>query len=204
MQEGEMADDKQSFSELLKEAPLASDTETVTAFGALARTPDSGKFVLIMANGSVTLEVDAVKSFRRVGAAIGQILVELQLDAKKLPRELEIMRGDGSTFGAGGVTLAVVDLPSGGPEKHALTETIEERAGGGFPGGGSIGGGATPYALATPHHAPAQTVEALQAMLRLGSGQTPFWQDVAWTGLWADWKLPAADGTTPGRLTSDV
>jgi hypothetical protein len=80
--------DQKQFEELLGEAPLAADADTITLVGALARTKDPGKFVLILANGeSVTLETKALKSFKRLGGAIGQVLIEAELDPKLVPKD---------------------------------------------------------------------------------------------------------------------
>ena len=85
-----MANEEKSFNELLSEAPLAANTDTVTVVGVLARTREPSKFMLTLANGqSVTLETQAVKSFTRLGSAVGQReLVQLELDAKQAPNDL--------------------------------------------------------------------------------------------------------------------
>jgi hypothetical protein len=44
-----MADEKKSFSDLLSEAPLVPNEDTVTLVGALARSSQAGKFVLATA-----------------------------------------------------------------------------------------------------------------------------------------------------------
>ena len=58
----------------------------MTVFGVLGRTPDVARFALTLPHGeTLSLEVDAVKSAKRVAGTIGQSLVELELDAKRLP-----------------------------------------------------------------------------------------------------------------------
>jgi hypothetical protein len=76
------------FEKLLSEAPMASDADCVTLVGSLARTPDPGCFLLKTSDGrSLKLEVDAVKSAKPIAGGIGQSLVELELDAKRVPKE---------------------------------------------------------------------------------------------------------------------
>lgn len=76
------------FRRLLNEA-AAADVDTVTVTGVLGRTADPDRFVLTLPSGrSETLEVDAVKAARKIGDAVGQALVELQLDAKRVPEHL--------------------------------------------------------------------------------------------------------------------
>jgi hypothetical protein len=81
-----MAEEKKSFSDLLSEAPLAPAEDTVTLVGALARSSQSGKFVLALSQGgSITLDVDAVKSYQVMGGAVGQQLVQVDVDKTKVP-----------------------------------------------------------------------------------------------------------------------
>jgi hypothetical protein len=101
-----MARDESEFQKLLSEAPAAPDADTVTAVGLLARTADSARFMLTLPNGrSETLEVGAVKSAKKVAGAIGQSLVELELDAKRVPEALRsVLSGLNSYYPAvGGV-----------------------------------------------------------------------------------------------------
>jgi hypothetical protein len=84
-----MAKEESEFQKLLSEAPAASDADTVTVMGALSRTADSTRFVLTLPDGrSVTLEVAAVKSAKKIAGAVGQSLVELELDAKRVPEKI--------------------------------------------------------------------------------------------------------------------
>lgn len=81
-----MAKEKKSFSELLSEAPMATQEDTVTLVGALGRSSQSGKFVLALGPGSsVTLEVDAVKGYQVLGGGVGQLLVQVELDRERVP-----------------------------------------------------------------------------------------------------------------------
>src|SRR6516164_9426664 len=87
-----MADEKKSFSELLSAAPLAAGEDTITLAGALERSHEPDKFVLVLGGGrSVTLEIDAVKDYRVLGGVVGQSpLVQVDLDRERVPRELTI------------------------------------------------------------------------------------------------------------------
>jgi hypothetical protein len=90
-----MAEDKSDFQKLLSEAPLASSADTVTVVGTLSRTPDAAHFMLTLADGrSVTLDVNAVKSAKKIAGAIGQSMVQLELDAKHVPEGVREMRPD--------------------------------------------------------------------------------------------------------------
>ena len=81
--------EKKSFNELLSEAPLASQENTVSLVGALGRSTQSGKFVLILGPGnSVTLDVDAVKGYQVLGGGIGQMLVQVDVDRERVPASI--------------------------------------------------------------------------------------------------------------------
>jgi hypothetical protein len=115
-----MAKEESEFQKLLSEAPAAPSEDTVTAVGALSRTVDPARFVLTLANGrSETLEVAAVKSAKNIAGAIGQSLVQLELDAKRVPEH---------------VRNSFLPLNFGNPFKPAGSD------GWGF-GGGEYGGG---------------------------------------------------------------
>ena len=89
-----MADETKSFSELLSEAPLAAQEDTVSLVGALGRSNQPGKFVLALSSGrSITLGVDAVKGHQVLGGGVGQSLVQVQIDAKEVP--LDVMGSTG-------------------------------------------------------------------------------------------------------------
>jgi hypothetical protein len=150
-----MAKDEGDFRKLLSEAPMAPDADTVTVVGILARTPDAARFVLTLPDGrSVALDVDAVKSAKAIAGAIGQSVVQLELDLKRIPENLMQPLKSGPDW-----TVAFIDHPQLGPW--------------GNPGGGSgsppkerieIAGGlgqASPFVAAMPHQAPPGTIEAL-------------------------------------------
>lgn len=157
-----MNNQDQSFEQLLRETPLAAAADTVTVIGALARAPEADKFVLILADGyNVALEIKAVKSFTRLGGAVGQVLVRLELDKKLLPRELD-RRGwfENKAAWLDIGKLPILDLK---PPAQDQAFTIIEVSGPGDPGGpytaveapfGSAAGGIAPFSLATAHQAP--------------------------------------------------
>jgi hypothetical protein len=205
-----MADDDKSFKELLSEAPLAADT--VTVVGALARTHEPDKFVLALADGNtVTLETKAVKSFTRLGGAIGQLLVQLELDAKLVPKDLYL------THPGGGGTPLGSDWHHYAPPP-TLWESIQIKppndplglnpVGSGTvnPVGGVFGGGGTavepepspwvrtagafaPFALKTSRQAPAETLAALMQLYAVPN-TLPAFQDIPITGYVRDHGTP--------------
>ncbi len=83
------------FQKLLSEAPMAPNADTVTVVGTLSRTADASRFVLTLPDGrTVTLDVDLVKSAKTVAGAVGQTMVQLELDAKRTPDGLRDFRPD--------------------------------------------------------------------------------------------------------------
>jgi hypothetical protein len=81
-----MAKEESEFQKMLSEAPAAPDPDTLTLIGFLGRTADPARFVLTLPDGrSETLDVAAVKSAKKMASAIGQSVVELELDAKRVP-----------------------------------------------------------------------------------------------------------------------
>jgi hypothetical protein len=162
-----MGDEKRSFSELVAEAPLAVTEGAVTVVGALARSHEAGKFVLIFCpENNVTLDIDAVKGYRVLGGAVGQLFVQVEIARDKLSQEaLAAITKAG--FGVGGVKALrdvpvknpLLDVPVGKPiveSTGTLAEaTVYPGFGDPYPGTvyqsyGQLG----PFALVTPHHAP--------------------------------------------------
>jgi hypothetical protein len=151
-----MAKPDSEFEKLLHEAPMAPDADTVTVIGALTRTADAARFNLTLADGrSVTLDVDAVKSAKAIAGAIGQSLVQVTLDATRVPEILTaaILKGradlpqhtgwlDAGNVGGGG------GLPTG---SHPQIEAIDPRV------------ELSPFVAASPHHAHPGTIAALAA-----------------------------------------
>jgi hypothetical protein len=182
-----MAKADKSFEDFLNDAPLAPDTSTLTVVGALARMPEPGKFVLTLSNGhSATLDAKAVKSFTRLGSAVGQMLVQLELDAKLVPKDF----GQAAPTAEAHLTVLASDVtpPTIGYIDHKLpifdhtvlakdylkppiVDTLVPKAISDSPwmGGGdpyarmpATAGGVAPFALATAHQAPAATVAAVE------------------------------------------
>jgi hypothetical protein len=84
-----MTREESEFQKLLSEAPMAPSADTVTVMGALSRNADPTHFVLTLLNGQYeTLEVAAVRSAKKIAGAVGQSLVELELDAKRVPEDV--------------------------------------------------------------------------------------------------------------------
>lgn len=206
-----MAEKKKSFSEILNDAPLAAQEDTVTLTGALARSNQPGKFVLAMGPGNtVTLDVDAVKSYQMLGGAVGQPLVQLELDKAKLPAGVQPQ--EIRTFAPFDVpiTTPITDIGAthpaiDNPQTYALADQppvitnpaidvggkfIFEWGGdpyGGDPYGGY--GGAAPFALATAHQAPASAPAGLQGNFYTAPA-------LDYTLAWRDVKRPWFDGAT--------
>ncbi len=159
-----MADEKKSFSELVNEAPLAVTEGSITVVGALARSHEPGKFVLIFCpECNVTLDIDAVKGYRVLGGAIGQLFVQLEIARDKISHEVltEITKagfGGNKVIRDVPVKNPVVDVPVAKPIVESTGTLAETTAypglgdpyiGTAFQGYGQLG----PFALVTPHHA---------------------------------------------------
>jgi hypothetical protein len=176
-----MAKEENEFQKLLSEAPAAPSADTVTVIGALSRTADPARFVLTLPNGqSETLEVAAVKSAKKIAGAIGQSLVELELDAKRV---------------SGDVRKFFLAFNSGNPFKPADGDSL---GGGGFGGGTVVPGrtliwdiaGATgvdrlhapaPFAAAMPHQVDPAARAALEAWTSPFAGTRTYWNAYNWT-----------------------
>lgn len=187
-----MAKEKRSFSELLGEAPLAAQEDTVSLVGALERSHQKGKFVLALGPGrSVTLDVEAVKGHQVLGGGVGQILVQVDVDRESVPEEIKGAFDSPFTHFGYDVPITIsyldhphklphVDIPftiptNDFPSPKNILEasgTIQENIGDpGFGGdpwqwgggfGGPVPGAGAPFALATPHQAPQSTIAAMQ------------------------------------------
>jgi hypothetical protein len=81
-----MATEAKSFADLVKAAPAAPATGTISLVGTLAQSSEAGNFVLTLQDGSsVTLETAAVKGYAVLGASVGQTIVRVDVDAGKIP-----------------------------------------------------------------------------------------------------------------------
>ena len=163
-----MADEKKSFDTLLSEAPMFAQADTVTLTGALARSPEEGKFVLVQADGSgVTIAVAAVQEYTVLGASFGQQIIQVELDPKQVPEEVA----------AQAVSLATHTRPN--PILGAERPIVRVPQ-------------AVPFALATPHHVSDDILtemNALSSASPLARGGTDPDSDFV--------KSPRSDGTYP-------
>ena len=177
-----MATEEKTFDALLNEAPMYRLSGTVTLTGALARSPEDGKFALVQADGSaITLDSSAVNSHTVIGSSFGQQIVQVELDAEKVPQ-------------------GVIE------QAHAgfTTPGKDNRTGPFYPeGSGSLGPndlltpllappymGYVPFSLATEHQVSAETLARMEAMAApdpLARGRTDPDSD----------KPPSSDGTYP-------
>jgi hypothetical protein len=176
-----VANEENDFGKLLRDAPMASDADTVTVVGILARTPDAARFRLTLPDGrSEMLDVAAVKSAKTIAGAIGQSVVQLELDAKRIPESVRDAHRlmylthhkppqvDFNKPPSSELTTGVAEQPHTGP-----FDNIGGTAGPGAdiysPGTGGVAlGGAggspawfAPFVAAMPHQADPATIEAL-------------------------------------------
>ena len=214
-----MADEKKSFSDLLSEAPLAPNEDTVSLVGALARSSQPGKFVLATSPGnSVTLDVDAVKGYQVIGGGVGQVLVQVDVDRAQVPDSAQAAVKIGS--GIGIAQSGLPDLKHPALDKYPWEEPVKihpEAA-----QANSLGGIQTgiydykhpvfdkhpweeparthpetdqgPFALVTPQQAPPSSLEAMQGAAT-SSLKTIFSADVGGTGYRDVYKHPWLDAT---------
>jgi hypothetical protein len=172
-----VANEEHDFAQLLRDAPMASDADTVTVVGILARTHDAAHFMLTLPDGrSVTLEVNTVKSAKAIAGAIGQSVVQLELDAKRVPESVrdfrigpvhKILWSDHKSP-ASELNTLIAEHPYGN-QGHTAVENIGATGGPGagiYPGGAAAGGPTwfaqpAPFVAAMPHQADPTTIEAL-------------------------------------------
>ena len=184
-----MAEEDKSFAALVAEAPPAPAEGVVSLVGTLARSSEHGKFVLILQDGqTITLETAAVKGHAVLGASLGRTIVRVDVDAGKVPAigpqpfaqmtvaAQDTQSGTVRDFQTGAVdhtgfhdvgTEPGADAPITGAfldhgfgtglydtsplvEKPPISDAFPAQA-----------GGIMPFALATPHQAPANVLEAL-------------------------------------------
>jgi hypothetical protein len=184
-----MATQETDFKELLSRAPAVRDADTVTVVGAIARSSDATKFVLVTADGQTfTLDVAAVKKHNVIADSIGHLVVELDLDATKIPAEAR-------------KTVATIANPGfkgpleGNTGVKDLLTTAETAAevihypgslplwadyGPGF--GNPAYGYASPFVVVTAHQAPEETMATMQRADLLSRSTRYIW-DVSPTGL---------------------
>ena len=194
-----MADKTKSFSDLVSEAPLAANEDTVSLTGALARSNQPGKFVLLTQGGSITLDESAVKSHQVLGGNVGQTLVQVEVDKTQVPQAAMESTGQQPI-----PTTGIVDLKHPSLEKHPAFEKhpVFDK----FPYfdkapwhdlGTAPVVDHPPFALATAQQAPAEALSALQAVQ--GGGTRTFFSWDINTGF-RDVKHPFQDGTSGHHL----
>ncbi len=190
-----MAREESEFQKLLNEAPAAPNTDTVTVMGALSRAADPERFVLTLPDGrSLTLEVAAVKSAKKIAGAVGQSLVELELDAKRVPENLNKPLTDhapntlwyqdtAQTVAYFDVpqTIAYFDHPNTGLKDvvgDAPPPTIMETIG----AGGVEQAGLAPFAAAMPRQVDPTTRATLELWANPFGGTRTYLTAYMWTG----------------------
>jgi hypothetical protein len=206
--EHKMASEEKSFEELLKDAPTTPSGGTASFVGTLAKSSEAGKFVLTLQDGStVTLETASVKGHAVLGTSVGQTIVRVDVEAGKLPA---------SASGAAGTPSPIFKIPyidytaawlhqPGKPAwldnvplgtgfsdrfgPYTWAEVIQDPVGGFGP---AQSGGFAPFALATPHQAPAGTLAATTQLHR------PF-TIAEQTGFPDNQTPPSVDGTFAWR-----
>ena len=179
-----MAEEDRSFAELVAEAPPAPAEGAVSLVGTLAKSSEHGKFVLILQDGqTITLEVSAVKGHAVLGASLGRTIVRVDVEAGKVPALSPQPLAQGVVSPLVSVPVGNRDITVTDPHHDAGTG-IEGGTGPGDTGTADFSGaydtsplfekapirdvfpppqvgGFAPFALATPHQAPANVVEAL-------------------------------------------
>jgi len=186
-----MTKGENDFAKLLQNAPMAPGADTVTVTGTLARTADAAQFQLSLPDGrSVTLKVDAVKSAKTVAGAVGQALVQLELDAREVPegvlhpvkapyidqtypgRDHKAPILDHTALGTDykypyvDPSFKVIGDPQGG---NTLVEGV-----GGIGGFGGDPGQFAPFVAAAPHQAHPATIQTLSSLAGPGAGFTGY------------------------------
>jgi hypothetical protein len=186
------------FTELLKDAPLASGGDTVSLVGMLARSGDPGKFVLHLADGSShTIDVAAVRKHSVLGQSVGHAIVQVDVDKDKAPvveglphppfpkpiwdPKLPIVDGKHPPFDKAFLDPKVpwldknplADIPrkyigSDGP-LGTLVEGVQWGGGNVVdPGPAQAAAGAMPFSLAMGHQVGGQQLDALQTVSLAG------------------------------------
>lgn len=174
-----MAEEDKSFATLVAEAPPAPADGVVSLVGTLARSSEHGKFVLILQGGqTITLETSAVKAHAVLGASLGRTIVRVDVDPGKVPaispqpfiqatvaaQDIHTGAVDHTGFHDIG-TEPGVDQNTGaldhgfGTGLYDTSPLLEKSPiSDAFP---AQAGGIMPFALATPHQAPANVLDAL-------------------------------------------
>ena len=173
-----MTDYTKSFADLVKEAPLYTKANTVTLTGALARSPEEGKFVIILADGTdVTLDTNAVTEHTVLGGSFGQQLVQLTVEGDRLPQGVAAKVQPLSLTN----TNPYTDYYTSPYRDHSLQYVS-----------GKLPDIDTPFTLATGHHISPRTLAEMEARPYVTPLRRPN------TDPDSDYiKRPAEDGTRP-------
>jgi hypothetical protein len=191
-----MADEKKSFSDLLSEAPLAANEDTISLVGALARSNQPGKFVLATGSGnSLTLDVAAVKGHQVIGGGVGQLLVQVDVDRAQVPESAQqaIQKSGGGVLQSGlpDVKHPTYDFKHPVLDKYPWEEPVRTNPETDL----------RPFALATEQQAPPSALAAMEAS-PVSNFKTFFSWDINTpysldnnTGHWDVHKNPILDAT---------
>jgi len=134
-----MAQADNEFRKLLSEAALITEPEIFAVTGVLARISNQSKFLLTLNNGqTVKLDVEAVKTAKKIAASVGALVVRLELESKLL------------TEGMRDILSGWNGIPTGATFPHTTVASLDQRA-----------SGAVPFLMAAPHQANPETMEAL-------------------------------------------
>jgi hypothetical protein len=152
-----MPNEDSEFQKLLSEAPMAPSSDTLTVVGALSRSADPTRFVLTLPNGqSETVEVAAVKSARKIAGAIGQSLVELELDAKRVPEKVIDIVNKRAVSDIVNQTIWYQDpinTGTGLEDRHLSVPPVNDTLAETILGGAPVVPPPAPFAAAMPHQA---------------------------------------------------
>lgn len=201
-----MAKEDKAFADLVAEAPAAPAEGAVSLVGALAKASEHGKFVLILQDGNtVTLETSAVKGHAVLGASLGRTIVQVEVEAGKVPAisaqpftQATVAARDFHTLPVDHTGWHDIGTPPGVDHN---TGTLDQGYGTGLYDTSPLlekspisdafpvqAGGITPFALATSHQAPANVLDALNPFgavshrMKIPGGDTHAYRDYIDTG----------------------
>lgn len=183
-----MAKEDKSFADLVAEAPPAPTEGTVSLVGTLAKSSEPDKFVLTLQDGrSVTLETSAVKGHSVLGSSIGRTIIQVEVEGGKVPN-LQPFAQEAISPLVTGARFDVYKPPS--HDKQPILDKlpiediklirdndnkvisdwngksvrdVKDPYLDGYGFGPIPTAGVAPFALATPHQAPANVIGALNA-----------------------------------------
>ncbi|HSV67054.1 MAG TPA: hypothetical protein VLJ59_14220 [Mycobacteriales bacterium] len=160
MAEGKADAGARTFAEFVQNAPLADEAAaTVVLTGAVLRSATEGKFVLVAEGyGQLELDIDAVRAFDILEDSAtrkwGRVVIGQDRITKALAKDIG---GDTIRFkdvAKDPITDQVVKQVALDPP-NTLVENVDPSQLGVIP---EAFGGAAPFIMATPHHAPEQAL----------------------------------------------